>query len=134
MGHSHRQSVLLMYLWAALFSGIVVGLSVIRTQLVWPGVVTLVALIALLLATIPQWRPWWRERRAGQGAQAPAAEPQQPAADPPVIPGAAPAIGHVAPDGPAANGHSPSGTHVTDEPANGWPARDFPVPPTSWRH
>ena len=28
MGHSHRQSVLLMYLWAALFSGAVVGLSV----------------------------------------------------------------------------------------------------------
>ena len=30
MGHSHRQTVLLMYLWAALFSGTVVGLSVIR--------------------------------------------------------------------------------------------------------
>ena len=28
MGHSHRQTVLLMYLWAALFSGTVVGLSV----------------------------------------------------------------------------------------------------------
>ena len=27
MGHSHRQSVLIMYLWAAMFSGMVVGLS-----------------------------------------------------------------------------------------------------------
>jgi UDP-GlcNAc:undecaprenyl-phosphate GlcNAc-1-phosphate transferase len=58
LGHSHRQSVLLMYLWAGLFSGAVVGLSVVRTQLVWLGVVTLAALIALLLATIPQWRLW----------------------------------------------------------------------------
>jgi UDP-GlcNAc:undecaprenyl-phosphate GlcNAc-1-phosphate transferase len=58
MGHSHRQSVLLMYLWAALFSGAVVGLSVVRTGLVWLGVVTLAALAALLLATVPQWRPW----------------------------------------------------------------------------
>jgi UDP-GlcNAc:undecaprenyl-phosphate/decaprenyl-phosphate GlcNAc-1-phosphate transferase len=58
MGHSHRQSVLLMYLWAALFSGAVVGLSVVRTQLVWLGVVTLAALIILLVVTIPQWRPW----------------------------------------------------------------------------
>ncbi|HEX3965602.1 MAG TPA: MraY family glycosyltransferase [Trebonia sp.] len=58
MGHSHRQSVLLMYLWAALFSGAVVGLSVIRIQVVWLAAVTVAALIALVLATIPQWRPW----------------------------------------------------------------------------
>src|SRR3984885_10867543 len=37
MGHSHRQTVLLMYLWAALFSGAVVGLSVIRVPLSWLG-------------------------------------------------------------------------------------------------
>jgi len=61
MGHSHRQSVLLMYLWAALFSGTVVGLSVVRTGLVWLAVVTVAALSALLLATVPQLRPW-RER------------------------------------------------------------------------
>ena len=58
MGHSHRQSVLLMYLWAALFSGAVVGLSVVRIQVVWLAAVTLAALIALVLATIPQLRPW----------------------------------------------------------------------------
>ena len=33
MGHSHRQSVLIMYLWAAMFSGMVVGLSLIRLPL-----------------------------------------------------------------------------------------------------
>ena len=66
MGHSHRQSVLLMYLWAALFSGTVVGLSVVRTGLVWLAVVTVVALAALLLATVPQLRPWHaREWRTG---------------------------------------------------------------------
>ena len=35
MGHSHRSAVLLMYLWAALFSGLVVGLSVLRISLIW---------------------------------------------------------------------------------------------------
>jgi UDP-GlcNAc:undecaprenyl-phosphate GlcNAc-1-phosphate transferase len=71
MGHSHRQSVLLMYLWAALFSGAVVGLSVIRIQVVWLAAVTLAALIALVLATIPQWRPW----RNGNGKRETLSEP-----------------------------------------------------------
>jgi UDP-GlcNAc:undecaprenyl-phosphate GlcNAc-1-phosphate transferase len=71
MGHSHRQSVLLMYLWAALFSGTVVGLSVVRTGLVWLAVVTVVALAALLLVTVPQLRPWHaREARARAGVHA----------------------------------------------------------------
>jgi len=76
MGHSHRQSVLLMYLWAGLSAGAVVGLSVIRTDLVWLGIVTLVALIALLFATIPQWRPWHKgkARRPARSA-APAGPP-----------------------------------------------------------
>jgi UDP-GlcNAc:undecaprenyl-phosphate GlcNAc-1-phosphate transferase len=58
MGHSHRQTVLLMYLWAALFSGTVVGLSVIRVQLIWLALATLGAVIALVLATMPKLRPW----------------------------------------------------------------------------
>jgi len=70
LGHSHRQSVLLMYLWAALFSGAVVGLSVVRTQLVWLAIVTLAALIALLVATIPQWRPWRRGQAKAAGGSA----------------------------------------------------------------
>ena len=67
LGHSHRQSVLLMYLWAALFSGAVVGLSVVRIPVVWLAAVTLAALVALVVATIPPWRPW-RGRAAKQAA------------------------------------------------------------------
>ena len=66
MGHSHRQSVLLMYLWAALFSGLVVGLSVLRISLIWFALITLAAIAALLLATAPKLR-WWR---AGNGKRA----------------------------------------------------------------
>jgi UDP-GlcNAc:undecaprenyl-phosphate/decaprenyl-phosphate GlcNAc-1-phosphate transferase len=58
MGHSHRQTVLLMYLWAALFSGTVVGLSVIRVPLIWLALATVGAVVALLLATMPGLRPW----------------------------------------------------------------------------
>jgi UDP-GlcNAc:undecaprenyl-phosphate GlcNAc-1-phosphate transferase len=58
MGHSHRQTVLLMYLWAALFSGTVVGLSEIRIDLIFLVLATVAAVIALLLATMPGLRPW----------------------------------------------------------------------------
>jgi UDP-GlcNAc:undecaprenyl-phosphate/decaprenyl-phosphate GlcNAc-1-phosphate transferase len=58
MGHSHRQSVLLLYLWAALLSGTVVGLSVVRTGLLWLALATVVAIVLLLLATMPRLRPW----------------------------------------------------------------------------
>jgi UDP-GlcNAc:undecaprenyl-phosphate/decaprenyl-phosphate GlcNAc-1-phosphate transferase len=58
MGHSHRQTVLLMYLWAALFTGLVVGLSVLRIELIWFAIITLAAIVALLLATAPNLRPW----------------------------------------------------------------------------
>jgi len=72
MGHSHRQSVLLMYLWAATFCGLVVGLSVLRIALIWFGVATLVAMVALLFATAPRLRPWHstgghRHRRLAAG-------------------------------------------------------------------
>jgi UDP-GlcNAc:undecaprenyl-phosphate GlcNAc-1-phosphate transferase len=78
MGHSHRQSVLLMYLWAGLFSGTVVGLSVVRTSLIWLAVITVAALAALLLATVPQLRPWHaressRGRKAGDAERSPVA-------------------------------------------------------------
>ena len=64
MGHSHRQTVLLMYLWAALFSGAVVGLSVIRVALIWLAVATVGAVVALVLATMPKLRPWRSGRQA----------------------------------------------------------------------
>jgi UDP-GlcNAc:undecaprenyl-phosphate/decaprenyl-phosphate GlcNAc-1-phosphate transferase len=58
MGHSHRQTVLLLYLWAALFSGMVVGLSLVRTGLVWLALATVAAMVVLLLATMPRLRRW----------------------------------------------------------------------------
>src|SRR6266705_559103 len=47
IGHSYRQSVLLMYLWAALFSVTVVSLSIGRIPSVVFAVATLVAVLAL---------------------------------------------------------------------------------------
>jgi UDP-GlcNAc:undecaprenyl-phosphate GlcNAc-1-phosphate transferase len=58
LGHSDRSTVLLMYLWAALFSGLVVGLSVIGIPLIWFAVITLAAVGTLVLATAPKLRPW----------------------------------------------------------------------------
>jgi UDP-GlcNAc:undecaprenyl-phosphate GlcNAc-1-phosphate transferase len=58
MGHSHRSSVLLMYLWASLFAALVVGLSAVRINLIWFAVITVAAIAALLLATAPKLRPW----------------------------------------------------------------------------
>jgi len=58
IGHSYRQSVLLMYLWAALFSVTVVSLSIVRTPSVVFVAATLVAVLALLPATMPSLRPW----------------------------------------------------------------------------
>jgi len=58
MGHSQRWSVLLMYLWAALFSGTVVGLSVVHTSLIWLALATVGIMAVLLLTTMPRLRPW----------------------------------------------------------------------------
>jgi UDP-GlcNAc:undecaprenyl-phosphate GlcNAc-1-phosphate transferase len=70
MGHSHRQSVLIMYLWAALFSGTVVGLSQVRIRLIWLALATLGAMAVLLLATMPRLRPWRAEANGKQRAAA----------------------------------------------------------------
>lgn len=121
LGHSHRQSVLLMYLWAGLFSGAVVGLSVVRTQLVWLGVVTLAALIALLVVTIPQWRPWRRRlvvavpgasgtEVAVSGGSVSAAEAARP--QPPIAPSFTPhddPSRRAHPTGPSRGGYGPNG-------------------------
>jgi UDP-GlcNAc:undecaprenyl-phosphate/decaprenyl-phosphate GlcNAc-1-phosphate transferase len=64
IGHSHRSSVLIMYLWAALFSMAIVWLSIARTQLFVLAVTTLVAVLALLLMSMPRLRWWERGRRA----------------------------------------------------------------------
>src|ERR1700691_4457699 len=58
IGHSYRQSVLIMYLWAALFSVTVVSLSVVRPKFAVLAVATVVAVLALLPVTMPRLRPW----------------------------------------------------------------------------
>ncbi|HEX2821612.1 MAG TPA: MraY family glycosyltransferase, partial [Streptosporangiaceae bacterium] len=67
IGHSYRQSVLIMYLWAALFSVTVVSLSMVRSPSAVFGVATVIAVLALLPATMPRLRPW----RAFSGRNAP---------------------------------------------------------------
>jgi UDP-GlcNAc:undecaprenyl-phosphate/decaprenyl-phosphate GlcNAc-1-phosphate transferase len=66
LGHSDRSAVLLMYLWAALFSGLVVGLSVLRIPLVWFALITVVAIAALMLATAPKLRFWTGNGKRGR--------------------------------------------------------------------
>src|SRR6185437_4030514 len=117
IGHSYRQSVLLMYLWAALFSVTVVSLSLVRTPSVVFVAATLVAVLALLPATMPRLRPW----RSGQRAKpAPKARPAAP------IPPA-----HAAP-APVPSAHAdatqlpPAHADVTHVPPQAPPA---PVPP-----
>ncbi|HEU5419644.1 MAG TPA: hypothetical protein VFV41_18295, partial [Streptosporangiaceae bacterium] len=86
IGHSHRLSVLIMYLWAAMFSGLIVWFSTFRTPLFAFAVITLAAVLALLLMSMPRLRWWQRDRRkdlapavAGQGSAA-AQVPVSPAA------------------------------------------------------
>ena len=74
IGHSHRQSVLIMYLWAALFAGGVVSLSLVRTDLIVLVAVTLAAVLALVAVTMPTLRPnrlrHGGRRNGGTGAHA----------------------------------------------------------------
>src|SRR5258708_26117481 len=69
IGHSHRSSVLIMYLWAMLFSGVVVWLSIAKTPLFALAVITVAAVLMLLLMSMPRLR-WWER---GRQARAPAA-------------------------------------------------------------
>jgi UDP-GlcNAc:undecaprenyl-phosphate GlcNAc-1-phosphate transferase len=87
IGHSHRSSVLIMYLWAALFSGAIVWLSVTRTQLFVLAGTTLAAGLVLLLTSMPRLR-WWERNRRAQVAAARAAA-KSPAARPEPAPAAA---------------------------------------------
>jgi UDP-GlcNAc:undecaprenyl-phosphate/decaprenyl-phosphate GlcNAc-1-phosphate transferase len=72
IGHSHRSSVLIMYLWATLFSSVVVWLSVEKRPSWVFAVTTVCAMTALLLMSMPRLRWWGRaaRRQAALGAQA----------------------------------------------------------------
>src|ERR1022692_3851883 len=109
-GHSQRASVMIMYLWATLFSGTVVLLSVMRTRLLVLAVVTVVAVLVLLLATMPRLRPW--TRRGWVRALSPVISRPQSAA----------VLGHAAPD------HAGRRQAVRGYPGNGHPANGSPVP------
>ena len=104
IGHSHRTSVLIMYLWAALFAGSVVWLSIAQTPLFVLVIVTVGAMLALLFVSMPRLRPWARA-----------------AAQPVTGPGAAGEGG--APSATA----SPTGAHARRAAARG-PARPDPTP------
>ena len=78
IGHSQRASVLIMYLWAAAFSGSVVWLSIDKTErpratnhhgepLIVFVVVTIIAVAILLLLSMP-WQRWWERRARRSGA------------------------------------------------------------------
>lgn len=86
IGHSHRSSVLIMYLWATLFSGTVVWLSIANTQIFVLAVATVAAVLTLLLMSMPRLR-WW-DRRGTTGQRAQHAVPQ-PAAGKSLAPSAA---------------------------------------------
>jgi len=70
IGHSHRSSVLIMYLWAALFAGTVVWLSIAKTPLIALAMTTLAAMLVLLMMSMPRLRWWERSRRAAAAGSA----------------------------------------------------------------
>jgi UDP-GlcNAc:undecaprenyl-phosphate GlcNAc-1-phosphate transferase len=95
IGHSHRTSVLIMYLWAAVFAGSVVWLSIVRTPLVVLVIITVGAMLALLFASMPRLRPWARHT-AGTSATGVSTVPSSPT-EPPTAPATtAPATGEPA--------------------------------------
>jgi UDP-GlcNAc:undecaprenyl-phosphate/decaprenyl-phosphate GlcNAc-1-phosphate transferase len=109
IGHSHRTSVLIMYLWAALFAGSVVWLSIAQTPLLVLVIVTVGAMLALLFVSMPRLRPWAR-----------------PAAQPAAGPGAA------GEGGAALAAAFPTGAHAR-RPAARAPARPDSAPRTAAR-
>jgi UDP-GlcNAc:undecaprenyl-phosphate GlcNAc-1-phosphate transferase len=87
IGHSQRASVLIMYLWAAAFSGTVVWLSITKTEqpraqnhhgepVIVFVLITVAAVAILLLLSMP-WRHWGERARADKspGAAATRQEP-----------------------------------------------------------
>jgi UDP-GlcNAc:undecaprenyl-phosphate GlcNAc-1-phosphate transferase len=93
IGHSHRSSVIIMYLWAALFSAAVVSLSILGRPSWVFAAITVGSVLLLLMMSMPRLRWWGRRQR-----QAAAAGPPAPAGS--VAP-ASPATGPAQPPAPA---------------------------------
>jgi UDP-GlcNAc:undecaprenyl-phosphate/decaprenyl-phosphate GlcNAc-1-phosphate transferase len=68
IGHSHRSSVLILYAWAALFAGAIVGLSIVTVKLLVLAGTTLALVLVLGLLSIPKLR-WWQRDRAPDAAE-----------------------------------------------------------------
>ena len=111
VGHSHRQSVLIMYLWAALFTASVVSLSLVRTDLIVLVALTLAAVLALLLVTMPRLRPG-RLRNGGRRSRGAGSHAEMPAG-----------AGAVARPGGAAAGGSRDGYLARRGSRTRWPGR-----------
>jgi UDP-GlcNAc:undecaprenyl-phosphate GlcNAc-1-phosphate transferase len=115
-GHSHRTSVLIMYLWAALFAGSVVWLSIVRTPLFVLVIVTVAAMLALLLVSMPRLRPWARPAVGVPAAGAATGEGAVPSSTaPPPARHAPPPARHAPPP--------PEPEHVPPAPGHHTPAR-----------
>jgi UDP-GlcNAc:undecaprenyl-phosphate GlcNAc-1-phosphate transferase len=130
IGHSHRSSVLIMYLWATLFSVAIVWLSIAKTELFVLAVITVVAAGVLLLMSMPRLR-WWERRRRRARAAAMRAAAARPV---PVVAarheaarsrgaGSAPAPVVPAPAGPVQNGHAAAGPQAGAPAVVGAPRR-----------
>ena len=129
MGHSHRQSVLLMYLWAVLFAGTVVGLSLVRIGLIWLALATVAAIAVLLAATMPRLRPWHGTTVPRHGLQrvrtVRSGEPTSAASYAAAAPNDA-VPNATLPDGMPAQGAVLDGRLVNGLPSNGLPPNGLP--------
>jgi UDP-GlcNAc:undecaprenyl-phosphate/decaprenyl-phosphate GlcNAc-1-phosphate transferase len=98
IGHPHRASVLILYAWAAVFAGTVVGLSFVKTPLIFLAATTFMAGLVLALLSLPRLRFWSRRGKAvpaGPLVAATASSPQ--VAQVPVANAAVPASSYAAP-------------------------------------
>lgn len=99
IGHSHRSSVLILYAWAALFAGAIVGLSIVTVKLAVLAATTLALVLVLGLLSIPKLRWWQRDRAPESGAASVGRPPEVPNAAPVarVAPSAAAPVARAAP-------------------------------------
>ena len=83
IGHSHRQSVLIMYAWAFLFAFGIVAMSTIGVPVLMFPVVILLALAVLVLMAAPRWRgrPGAHAARGSEDDDGPPTGPM-----PPIVP------------------------------------------------
>ena len=110
IGHSHRSTVLILYAWAGLFASAVVGLSILTAPLWVLAVTTLVAVLVLVLFSIPRLRWWERRPQPVQVASAPLPAPIPGPVSPPGMHESAVTDGSIANSGIRAPGQHPSGT------------------------